>query len=490
MKRWSKALLFTAAAAAAAVLIGCEPVSGGGGSTVPAGPGVESVTVSQTAITLEVDSIYTLTASVLPAEMDTGVSWKSSDQSVVSVAKGVIKALKAGTADVTAMANADTSKTAVCKVTVVDKGEGTQPTNITLSKTVLNLGFGETALLSVNVSPDDAVMPVLTWSSSNDTVVKVADGQVTGIGEGTAIVTVSAGELRASCDVTVTRSGIEGDWQTGWNRYVITADTITTYGRDDTESDWIPRTRYVYSDKTGNEIFGTVTVTVQSMWDEDNNKWQTVDEEIAIQMDQIQKLLNQSLRECIRDMMDDSETTDKVKLESFIAGLRAAADEMDMTFNESNLTVENLDKPVPNDVKKLYTAYMEKMSVAYKEEMKKPCTYTYTVTDNEWDGTMIQFRGAYDTSKKWFEQTNGWFYTYTNGINISYYPESKELYMWNNGATATEKSVYFSSVTETSLIERDSGEEWTALWNGTVLTLTDPDGGSYKLEWSGDNLYR
>ena len=62
---------------------------------------------------------------------------------------------------------------------------------------------------------------------------------------------------------------------------------------------------------------------------------------------------------------------------------------------------------------------------------------------------------------------------------------NEELYMWN---VATSKSVYFSSVTETSLIERDSGEEWTASWNGTVLTLTDPDGGSYKLEWSGYSL--
>ena len=484
MKRWSKALLFTAAAAAAAVLIGCEPVSGGGGSTVPAGPGVESVTVSQTAITLEVGSTYTLTASVLPAEMDTGVSWKSSDQSVVTVTKGMITALKAGTADVTAMANADTSKTAVCKVTVVDKGEGTQPTKITLSKTVLNLGLGETALLSVNVSPDDAVMPVLTWSSSDDTVVKVADGQVTGIGEGTAKVTVSAGELRASCDVTVTRKGIEGDWQTSWSRYVITEDTITTY-RADTESDWIPGTRYVYSDKTGDEISGTVTVTVQSMWDADNNKWQTVDEAVTVQMNLIQKFLNQSLRECVLAFGNGDDVEDA--LNSFIQELRAAADEMDMTFNESNLTVENLDKPVPDDVKKLYTEYAEKMFAIQKEEIKKPCTYTYTVTDDEWNGTMIQFSGTYDTSKKWFEQTNGRFESYDNGYNITYYPNNKELYMWN-GATATEKSVYFSSVTETLLTERDSGEEWTASWNGTFLTLTDPDGVLYKLEWSGYSL--
>lgn len=488
MKRWSKALLFTAAAAAAAVLIGCEPVSGGGGSTVPAGPGVESVTVSQTAITLEVGSTYTLTASVLPAEMDTGVSWKSSDESVVTVAKGVITAVAKGTADVTATANADTSKTAVCKVTVVGRGEGTQPTNITLSKTVLNLGLGETALLSVNVSPDDAVMPVLTWSSSNDTVVEVADGQVTGIGEGTATVTVSAGALSASCNVTVTRKGIEGDWQTDWTRYVITADTITTYYKEnDVESDWVPGTWYVYSDKTGNEISGTVTVTVQSMWDADNNKWQTVDDVLAVQMDLIKQTLNQSLRECVLAFWNGDDVEDG--LNSFIQELKAAADEMDMTFNEGNLTVENLDKPVPNDVKKLYTAYAEKMVAIQKEEMKKPCTYTYTVTDDEWNGTMIQFSGAYDTSKKWFEQTNGRFESYDNGYNITYYPESKKLYiyMWN-GATATENSIYFSSVTETSLTERDSNNKWTALWNGTVLTLTDPDGGSYTLEWSGWSL--
>ena len=450
MKRWSKALLFTAAAAAAAVLIGCEPVSGGGGSTVPAGPGVESVTVSQTAITLEVGSTYTLTASVLPAEMDTGVSWKSSDQSVVTVAKGEITARKAGTADVTAMANADTSKTAVCKVTVVDQGEGTQPTKITLSKTVLNLGFGETALLSVNVSPDDAVMPVLTWSSSDDTVVTVADGQVTGMGEGTETVTVSAGALSASCNVTVTRKGIEGDWQTDWDRYFITANTITTY-RADTESDWVPGTWYVYSDKTGDEISGTVTVTVQSMWDADNNKWQTVDEAVAVQMDLIKQALNQSLRECIRKLIYGENLTDDVKLKSFIAGLKEIADEMDMTFNEGNLTVENLDKPVPGDVKKLYTAYAEKMFAIEKEKMKKPCTYTYTVTDDEWNGTMIQFSGVYDTSKKWFEQTNGLFESYDTGY-ISYNPANKQLY-----SGASKNRIYFSSVTETSLIERDSG---------------------------------
>ena len=97
------------------------------------------MTISRTEVTLEVGAKYTLEASILPAEMDTGVLWKSADKSVVSVTEtGEITAHKAGSANVTATAKADTSKTAVCKVTVVGRGEGTQPTNITLSKTVLN----------------------------------------------------------------------------------------------------------------------------------------------------------------------------------------------------------------------------------------------------------------------------------------------------------------------------------------------------------------
>ena len=284
-----------------------EAHRGGGQNNPPVGPTVESVTISRTKVTLEVGAKYTLEASILPAEMDTGVLWTSSDESVVTIDKnGRITAEGVGTAVITATAKADTSKTAVCKVTVVNKGDGTPATSITLSAKVLDLGFGETKLLSVTVSPDNAVMPELTWSSNNDTIVKVDNGKVTGVKEGSATVTVSAfvgaTELTDSCQVTVSpRTGIEGNWQTDWNRYFITAKTISTYIHEAGGTGSIPQNRYSYT-KSGNGIEGTVTVTLQSIWNNVDNKWYTVDEYIEVMIKQIQESMSGSLRDFVASM--------------------------------------------------------------------------------------------------------------------------------------------------------------------------------------------
>lgn len=428
--------------------------------------------------------MLTLNASVLPTGVDASVSWTSSDESVVSVTgTGEITAHKAGSADVTATAKADTSKTAVCKVTVVPEGKGIPATSITLSAQVLNLGVGETKLLSVTVSPDNAVIPELTWSSDNDTIVKVDNGKVTGIKEGVATVTVSTvtGGLTDSCQVTVTRTGIEGDWQTDWNRYFITAETITTYMPKDEVSDFIPQDRYSYT-KSGDETKGTVTVTLQSIWNNGDNKWYTVGEYIEVMIKQIQESMSSSLRDFVASMSGGD-------LSLFISTSKDMATEMEMTFDESNLTEANLDKPVPQDVQNLYTAYANKFFTAEKEEMTKPHTYEYEVTDDGFNPPMIQFTGMYDTTKKWFEQTEGNFSAYDNGISISYDPQSKSLYRWDQN-TQTNINIFFSSVTETSLTEQDSGKTWTANWNESnlTLTLTSPSMAIYTLEWSGYSL--
>ena len=441
------------------------------------------MTISQTEVVLEVGAKYTLEASILPAEMDTGVLWTSSDESVVTVTEdGWITAKGVGTADITATAKADTSKTAVCKVTVVNKGDGTPATSITLSAKVLDLGFGETKLLSVTVSPDNAVMPELTWSSDNDTVVKVNNGKVTGVKEGSATVTVSTvtGGLTDSCQVTVTRTGIEGDWQTDWNRYFITAKTISTYIHEAGGTGSIPQNRYSYT-KSGNGTEGTVTVTLQSIWNNDDNKWYTVDEYFEAMIKQIQESMSSSLRSTVLPFAPSEEDIE-IGLRNFIGMLESISVEMNMTFDKNNLTKANLDKPVPQDVQNLYMAYAKKMVSEQKEEMTKPRTYEYEVTDDPWNGTMIHFSSVYDTTKKWFEQTEGQF---SNGSGVNFYLQGKYLSTWHE---SYETVIIFSSVTETELTERDSGKTWTALWDGNTLTLTDPNKVPYKLTWSGSPL--
>ena len=77
---------------------------------------VASVTLNKTEITLEEGGEGTLTATVNPENAtDKTVSWTSSNEAVSTVLNGKVKAVKEGTATVTAKAGA---KTAECKVTV------------------------------------------------------------------------------------------------------------------------------------------------------------------------------------------------------------------------------------------------------------------------------------------------------------------------------------------------------------------------------------
>lgn len=57
--------------------------------------------------------------------------------------------------------------------------------------------------LTATVEPANATLPVLTWSSSTPSVATVSDGEVTPVSVGKTIVTVSAGAVSASCEVTV-----------------------------------------------------------------------------------------------------------------------------------------------------------------------------------------------------------------------------------------------------------------------------------------------
>ena len=86
---------------------------------VTVAPAVESLEMSDSAITLGTGDTYTLTLNVVPGEIDTtSATWASSDESVVTVdAEGNVTAVAEGTATVTAtLGKTETA----CEVTVSD----------------------------------------------------------------------------------------------------------------------------------------------------------------------------------------------------------------------------------------------------------------------------------------------------------------------------------------------------------------------------------
>lgn len=79
--------------------------------------------------------------------------------------------------------------------------------SITLEKTSVSIGVGESEVLKASVLPTDADCQDIEWTSSDESIVKVSsDGTVTGISNGNAIITATAkdeGKVQATCEVGV-----------------------------------------------------------------------------------------------------------------------------------------------------------------------------------------------------------------------------------------------------------------------------------------------
>lgn len=77
-------------------------------------------------------------------------------------------------------------------------------TGISLDAQSLTLETEETTQLTESITPENATDKTVIWSSSDESVVIVTDGVLTGVGVGTAVITAKAGDFTAQCTVTVT----------------------------------------------------------------------------------------------------------------------------------------------------------------------------------------------------------------------------------------------------------------------------------------------
>ena len=159
-----------------------------------------NVTLKKTELSLNNGASETLLMSVTPADYTDAVSWKSNNDSIVTVDDGgKITAKGVGTASIRVTVG---SVNATCKVTVV------QPvTSINLNKTSLSLDGGSTFQLTATPKPDNAEDKSVTWSSSDEKVATVSEtGFVTALKKGTADITVTSAANPAvykTCKVTV-----------------------------------------------------------------------------------------------------------------------------------------------------------------------------------------------------------------------------------------------------------------------------------------------
>ena len=171
----------------------------------------ESISLNKKELTIEKTDSVQLVATVLPETADDRtVTWTSSDEEIVAVsADGWVKALKAGTATVTATANDSSKKMATCAVKVTPK----LAEEISLNKTELALERTETAQLTAIVSPETVDDRTVTWHIDDEKVATVnSEGLVTAVGVGKTTITATTNDgtkLSASCTVTVSPKLVE-----------------------------------------------------------------------------------------------------------------------------------------------------------------------------------------------------------------------------------------------------------------------------------------
>lgn len=165
---------------------------------------VRSIELDVNDISLRPGGVRKLIATVMPDNAtDKRVVWRSDNDGVASVDEsGNVTAVSQGEAIITATSTDDSGAKAECIVRVLPP----LATSIVLDRNEIEMTIGDEATLTARMEPANAEMPVLVWSSADETVAKVADGVITATGIGETTITVCSADdasLAAHCHVKV-----------------------------------------------------------------------------------------------------------------------------------------------------------------------------------------------------------------------------------------------------------------------------------------------
>ena len=159
---------------------------------------VTGISLNENELVIGIGNQATLTPTFTPDGASADVTWSSNNESVATVNAGVVTAVAAGEATITARV----SETIYAQCLVTVPAGGIPAESISLSETSGTLVKGQIKNLTAEVLPANTTDSVV-WSSNNESVATVEDGVITAVAAGQATITATAGDVHADFALTV-----------------------------------------------------------------------------------------------------------------------------------------------------------------------------------------------------------------------------------------------------------------------------------------------
>ena len=164
---------------------------------------VTEIKVENQNIELEVGDTRKIEYEILPEDAtNKNINISTSDKNIVSFTQDrEIIGVSEGNTTIILKANNDISTT----INVNVKKKTIPVTGVSLNKSSLTLTLGKSDTLIATVKPSNATNTNVIWESSNNEIVSVDNGKITGVKVGSATITVKTldGNKTATCDVTI-----------------------------------------------------------------------------------------------------------------------------------------------------------------------------------------------------------------------------------------------------------------------------------------------
>ena len=169
---------------------------------------VTGISLDKTSLQLFVGDSETLSAKITPDNATSpSISWHSSDKEVATVENGVVTAVAAGKATITATSS---SFAAECEVEV----KTIEAESLTLDTTSELLTEDETIIVNATILPEGTTYKNVEWTVDNPDVVKfepfdavdsdnLVSAKVTAVKTGNAVLTAVIKNIKATCSLSV-----------------------------------------------------------------------------------------------------------------------------------------------------------------------------------------------------------------------------------------------------------------------------------------------